>query len=140
MVITADGDGDYGVNATVSLVKNDKVSEIFRTKKQHMGKIWRYVTLILGMKPQQHEYKVMGLAPYAKDEYSLKAYRDIFEDILCVKNCKVVHNKRPKNLFNHIYGDSNELNMDDEITNGSMLLNKGEINNKMLQSFIDKRN
>ena len=25
------------------------------------------MTLLLGMKPSEHEYKVMGLAPYGKD-------------------------------------------------------------------------
>ena len=33
------------------------------------------------MKPNEHEFKVMGLAPYAKDDYSLKVYNDIFKDM-----------------------------------------------------------
>jgi len=44
------------------------------------------------------------------------------------------------NLFNHIYNENNELNMEEEITNGSTLINKGVIKNKLLQNFIDQRN
>ena len=33
-----------------------------------IGRLYRYVTLIMGLKPNEHEYKVMGLAPYAKKE------------------------------------------------------------------------
>ena len=32
-----------------------------------LGRIYRYITLLLGMKPGQHEYKVMGLAPYGTE-------------------------------------------------------------------------
>ena len=31
-----------------------------------IGRLYRYITLILGLKPNEHEYKVMGLAPYCK--------------------------------------------------------------------------
>ena len=34
-----------------------------------IARIYRYITLLLGMKPNEHEYKVMGMAPYAKDKY-----------------------------------------------------------------------
>ena len=39
------------------------------------------MTLLLGMKPNEHEYKVMGLAPYGKEKYSQQAYK-IFSDTL----------------------------------------------------------
>ena len=45
----------------------------------------------------------MGLAPYAKNEYSKKIYNELFKDILKVKGCKVLHKNRPKNLFNYLY-------------------------------------
>ena len=61
------------------------------------------LSLILRMKPNEHEFKVMGLAPYAKNEYSQKVYEDVFKDILKVKNCKIIHNRRPKDLFSFLY-------------------------------------
>ena len=54
------------------------------------------------MKPHEHEFKVMGLAPYAKYEYAYKVYQDVFKNILKVKNCKVIHNKRPKDLYGYL--------------------------------------
>ena len=30
------------------------------TRENHIGHIYQYITLLLGMKPNQHEYKVMG--------------------------------------------------------------------------------
>ena len=51
-----------------------------------------------------------------------------------------LYSKNVFNLFNHIYNNDNPLNLEDEITTGSLLLNKGEVNNKMLQNFIDQEN
>jgi len=42
------------------------------------------------------------------------------------------------NLFNHIYNSETPLNLEDEITNGSLILNKGQVNNEILQKFLDK--
>ena len=51
-----------------------------------------------------------------------------------------LYSKNVFNLFNHIYNSENPLNFEDEITNGSILINQGKINNKMLQDFLDKDN
>ena len=51
-----------------------------------------------------------------------------------------LYSKNLFNLFNHIYNNENPLNLEDEITNGSLILNKGNINNEILQKFIDKEN
>ena len=42
------------------------------------------------------------------------------------------------NLITHIYNEEGSLNMEDEIAQGSTLINSGDINNPMLQKFIDK--
>ena len=42
------------------------------------------------------------------------------------------------NLFNHIYNSETPLNLEDEITNGSLILNKGQVNNEILQKFLNK--
>ena len=41
-------------------------------------------------------------------------------------------NKNVFNLFNHIFKEEN-IDFEDEIVNGSMLLNKGQINNSILR-------
>ena len=48
-----------------------------------------------------------------------------------------LYSKNVYNLFNHIYNSETPLNFEDEITNGSMILNKGQVNNELLQKFID---
>ena len=55
------------------------------TKKNHLGHIYQYITLLLGMKPNQHEYKTMGLAPYASD-YEIKKIYPLLDKVLKVKN------------------------------------------------------
>ena len=51
-----------------------------------------------------------------------------------------LYSKNVFNLFNHIYNNDNPLNLKDEITNGSLLLNKGQVNNEILQNFINQEN
>jgi carbamoyltransferase len=73
LVFTLDGWGD-GRNATASLLLiNDNGSvikeEIFSSNKSIIARVYRYITLYLGMKPSDHEFKVMGLAPYGKSKY-----------------------------------------------------------------------
>ena len=59
-------------------------------------------TLILGMKPDEHEYKVMGMAPYSKSSYSDEVYNKVYKNLLDVKNGKVIHKNRPKNLYDYL--------------------------------------
>lgn len=103
-ILTIDSEGD-SLNQTFWIFdkKNNILKNINKSSECDLARIYKFITLILKMKPNEHEFKVMGLAPYAKDDYSLKVYNDIFKDILKVENCKVVHKKRPKNLFNYLY-------------------------------------
>lgn len=79
LVFTADCIGD-GLSATVWKVDaNGNAEKIYRSADQLLGYIWRYVTLHLGMIPLEHEYKVMGLAPYGA-KHSLEV-KSIFDDL-----------------------------------------------------------
>ncbi len=63
--LTCDGAGD-GVAATVSLCRGNDIRRLAATDRHaSLGKIYSRVTMLMGMKPWEHEYKVMGLAPYA---------------------------------------------------------------------------
>lgn len=65
LVFTADAEGD-GLSATVSIYKDDKLNRISKTSQNNsVGGFYSAITQYLGMKPGEHEYKVMGLAPYA---------------------------------------------------------------------------
>ena len=72
--LTCDGAGD-GLSATVSLCKNNNIKRISASDRHaSIGKIYSRITMMLGMKPWEHEYKIMGLAPYAdKDIANVEA-------------------------------------------------------------------
>ena len=59
--------------------------------------MYRYVTLILGTKPNEHEYKVMGLAPYCKDKYSEELFKVLKFQI--IKGTKFLNLKMPKDNY-----------------------------------------
>ena len=64
--LTLDGAGD-GLCATVSLCRGNKIERIASTGRDaSIGKIYSRVTYLMGMTPWEHEYKLMGLAPYAE--------------------------------------------------------------------------
>jgi carbamoyltransferase len=63
--LTLDGAGD-GLCATVSICRGNKIERIASTDRDaSIGKIYSRVTYLMGMTPWEHEYKLMGLAPYA---------------------------------------------------------------------------
>jgi len=99
IAITSEGIGDYS-NGSVSVIKNENFKLISHNRHNHLGHIYQYITLLLGMKPSQHEYKVMGLAPYSSS-YELKKSFKIFDDVLKIKNLDIVFKKKPKDLFYH---------------------------------------
>ena len=112
-VITLDSMGD-SINQTLWLPSKDKknIININRNAECDIARIYKLVTLILSMKPGEHEYKVMGLAAYAKTSYSMEVYNNVFKDLLKIKNCKIVHNKRPKNLYRFLIKKLNHYRFD----------------------------
>ena len=56
LIFTIEGGGDDS-SATVSVCKNGIIKEKYKTNDAMLGRLYRYVTLLLGMKPCQHEYK-----------------------------------------------------------------------------------
>lgn len=97
LIFTADGFGD-GCNASIWVSSENNLKKLNSTDQCHIGRMYRYTTLMLGMKPAEHEYKVMGLAPYANKNYSKKAY-DIFAETLQVNGLDFTYKKRPKDNF-----------------------------------------
>ena len=95
---TVDGIGD-NINATISIFdKNGKWKRHYATNECGIARIYRYMTLLLGMKPNEHEFKVMGLAPYGKEKYSMKAY-EVFKKTLKVSGTKFVWGVKPEDSY-----------------------------------------
>ncbi len=96
--ISLDAGGD-GVYESISVFdKNSNHNRIYAAHEGILGSIYSMVTLILRMKPNEHEFKVMGLAPYAK-EYSKKNTRDYLRTILSVDGIKFKKNEKLKDFY-----------------------------------------
>ncbi len=75
LVLTCDGEGDY-LCATVNIGESGKLRRIASIPHtESIGAIYAMTTFILGMVPLEHEYKLMGMAPYAPDEGSEKVFQ-----------------------------------------------------------------
>ncbi|KKR03409.1 MAG: Carbamoyl transferase [Microgenomates group bacterium GW2011_GWC1_39_12] len=82
IVLTLDAEGD-DVCSTVSVFHKGKIQRLASTSRENsLGWIYRDVTIFLGMKGDEHEYKVMGLAPYAKEKDVDVLYNKIIKNIL----------------------------------------------------------
>lgn len=69
LIFTLDSSGD-GVCATISKAKGDEIERIATTRAgSSLSDLYMYTTIFLGMKPVEHEYKVMGLAPYSNRKF-----------------------------------------------------------------------
>lgn len=65
LVITVDGSGDE-LCSTVSVGRDGQIERRYATHWSHsFGTIYGVVTYMQGMVPNEHEYKLMGMAPYA---------------------------------------------------------------------------
>lgn len=81
LVFTADGSGDQAC-ATVWIARNRKLEKIATTPPAaSLGGIYSNTTRFLGMKILEHEYKVMGLAPYCKS-YFKETYERVFAPVI----------------------------------------------------------
>lgn len=64
LVLTCDGAGDR-LSATVSVGEDGRITRLAQVSEHDsIGRLYALVTRRLGMCPLEHEYKVMGLAPY----------------------------------------------------------------------------
>lgn len=65
LVLTLDGEGD-GLSSTVSTYSNEVFSVLSKNDRTvSLGYLFAETTAYLGMKPNEHEFKLMGMAPYA---------------------------------------------------------------------------
>lgn len=97
LVITADSFGDFE-NGVIYKFNNNKFKILYTVNNNNIGKIYRNITCLLGMKPYEHEYKVMGLAPYASKYYSDPAYL-IFDDTMEVKDLNFFYKSKPLDSY-----------------------------------------
>lgn len=122
LIITADAEGD-NLAGSISVYKNNQLERIAETSLNNsMGNFYSAITKFLGMKPGEHEFKVMGLAPYAQQEDMERVYELIKDWIivdkknLCFKTVvnahhflKLCHLKLKDKRFDHVAAAAQKL-------------------------------
>ncbi len=96
-VVTADSFGDFE-NGTISSFEKGHFERLHQVDNHNMGRLFRNITLLLGMKPYEHEYKLMGLAPYAKDYLAEEAYR-VFNSTMQVDGLNFTYEQDPPDNY-----------------------------------------
>ena len=100
-IMTVDAFGDF---INYSYYKFFKKNKHFAYKLISEGgnciiaRMYRYSTLLLGFKPNEHEYKIMGMAPYCKEKYLEKLFNK-FKTFQTVKGKNFFNKSMPKDSF-----------------------------------------
>jgi carbamoyltransferase len=77
LIFTLDGAGD-NISGSVNIFENGNITKIQDMPfDASIGLLYNAVVNILGMKPNEHEFKVMGLAPYAKKTSGEEVYEKL---------------------------------------------------------------
>jgi len=97
IILTLEGGGDDS-SATISFKEKIGIKEVYKTNDAMIGRLYRYITLLLGMKPGQHEYKVMGLAPYGSEYHGHRSF-NFFKKFNKILNYKIINPKSYKDCY-----------------------------------------
>ena len=114
LIVTADAWGD-DLSGTLSIYSEEK-EEIERIKEYshkdfQLARIYRYTTLVLNMMANEHEYKVMGLAPYYNGPMIEKVEK-IFEEMLKIEDIDFTFNKEIPDIYNHLKNNLKNFRFD----------------------------
>ena len=106
LMFSIDGAGDYK-SSTVSIWDGKELKRLScSSDTDSLGELYTYVTAYLGMKPNEHEFKVMGMAPYAYHEQVLRV-KKYFENIFVLNEkgafeLKIPFEHLPSYLIRHL--------------------------------------
>jgi carbamoyltransferase len=81
VVVTSDSSGD-GISGTVSIVSNGHIKRLASIDiGDSIGRLYSLVTYYMGMVPMEHEYKIMGMAPFAEGASQSRDIADYFHSL-----------------------------------------------------------
>lgn len=93
LVLTVDGQGD-GLCGTVNVAEQSQIERIAEIpQSDSFGNMYGMITYIMGMTPLEHEYKVMGLAPYAS-KYTTELGKELFDGLFEIDSGSIVWKRR----------------------------------------------
>jgi len=124
LVVTADAWGD-DLSATISIFDGEKINRVkeYHHKDFQLARIYRYTTLVLRMLANEHEYKVMGLAPYHNSKKTIEV-EEIFNNMQSINDLEFSFNSEIKDIFHYLEENLRNFRFD-QIASG-------------LQSFTEK--
>ncbi|HXK40911.1 MAG TPA: carbamoyltransferase C-terminal domain-containing protein [Candidatus Paceibacterota bacterium] len=102
LIFTLDGAGD-NLCGSVSVYDRGEFEILARVHKfNSLGLLWSNLAVFLGMKPIEDEYKIMGLAPYAKKEHAERICGE-FRKILWLNSNNEFRSAFPAGLAGFFY-------------------------------------
>jgi carbamoyltransferase len=93
LILTADSWGDDCNWSAWTVAPDGALSKCASGADHGVARIYRFVTLILGMKPNEHEYKVMGLSSYSKSRRHIAEAERIFHEALDFRDGEFVRER-----------------------------------------------
>jgi len=81
LVITQDGYGDCKCGTVGVYHKGDYELKEITPLGESLAYIYGAVTQYMGMHINEHEYKIMGMAPYPSEKHAMKVYEKKFKDL-----------------------------------------------------------
>jgi len=114
LIVTADAWGD-DLSGTLSIYSKEKGC-IERIKEYNhndfqLARIYRYTTLVLNMLANEHEYKVMGLAPYYNGPMIEKVEK-VFDKMLQNDGLEFIFNKNVKDIYDYLKNNLKNFRFD----------------------------
>jgi len=104
LIFTADAFGD-DLSGTISRYnkKDNKIERLrsYSHKDFQLARIYRLTTLFLRMSPNEHEYKVMGLAPYYNGPI-IKQVEQVFNNLQQIDGLEFEFNDNVSNISNYL--------------------------------------
>ena len=108
VVLTCDGDGD-GACATLRLWGGGRNELVASTPWDNsLGAIYSWITFLMGFVPLEHEYKLMGMAPYASERGTEELARKFREYLALDESGLALRRKtlrRTNDLCDRLYAD-----------------------------------
>ena len=140
LAISCDGSGD-NLSGSVYVCKNKDLKRIAYTNRSaSLGKIYSRVTALLGFKPWEHEYKIMGMAPYGNYKICKSLKEKVFDKLISVdkKNLKFV--LKTKLSMNYCYKHLAENLQGERIDtiSGALQMFTEEILSKLVAAAVKK--
>lgn len=101
LVLTNDGNGDEYC-AAVNVFEKNCLSPIGKVtpNTSSLALVYLQITALLGMKPLEHEYKVMGLAPYADGVGVWRSY-EVLKNLIWLEDDLAFHSKVYSQSYYH---------------------------------------